>query len=529
MAEGARTLPNGQSKRVYKITCPYCFQEFSDNEVHFRFRFLAEQKSAISSRRSGNYDDEEEDDDEIVVNRNAAKGDQKYLDFWKPFGKTSEATEKGLEPENIPVYDPKKDKKFFVSGKDPFRRINNDPDGMVYGALYSDGKTEVTERVCPNCHNPLMGSYGLYPTKFISVIGVTAAGKTVFLSQLCKIMKDAMARYGLTAQPTSPYAEYYMEENFVGMGRPLPDSTPAERFLQPLCYDITYTVKNAMGIKEKTVNTIVFYDIAGENCTDKVGMDKFGKFIEHSDGIMLLIPPQQFNANKESDGAFYSSMPTAVLDTIYNTFQYRKSIKDVPLAVCISQGDRVAQTILGSKLTDISFMQNNGTAVSKFNAEDYNAIHEKIMAFLSVNQVTLCQQIKDQYDNYNYFLVSALGTGVSDEDHTPIGPTVPLRIMEPVTWLLTKFNFLEASDFVYQPEDWECPICGKRYHNSPDTLYCKDHLVNADGYWKCNYCSTDTEIKLNPDGQKWCTCKRDRFGKKKGLLDGIKEAVGKDK
>lgn len=529
MAESARTLANGQSKRVYKITCPYCFNEFNDNEVHFRFRHLAEQNIPQSSRRSRRDDDDEEDDDEIVVNRNATKGDQPYLEFWKPYGKTSEASERGLDPENIPVYDPKKDKKQFVSGKDIFLRVNDDPDGMVYGAIASDGKTKVTERVCPNCHNPLMGSYGLFPTKFISVIGVTAAGKTVYLSQLCKTIRDSMARLGLTAQPTSRYAEDYLEENFVGMGHPLPDSTPAERLLQPLCYDITYNYMNGLGVREKNVNTIVFYDIAGENCTNEAGMNRFGRFIEHSDGILLLIPPQQFSANQDSEGVFYDNQPTAVLDTIYNTFQYRKNIQDVPLAVCISQGDRVAQAILGAKLTDISYLENKPNSVGRFNADEYNKIHEKIMEFLSRSQPALCTQLENQYDNYNYFLVSALGTGVSDEDHTPVGPTVPLRIMEPFTWLLTKFKFLEASSFVYQPEDWTCPVCGDRFHNSPDSLYCPKHLVNRDNYWRCSYCSTAEKIKLNPNGQKWCDCKRDRFGHKKNLIDFIKEILKKDK
>ena len=529
-----RTAANGQEMKTYTITCPYCFKTFSDNQVHFRFRALAENLQMKSTSRIRSYDDEEEeeeDDDEEVSGRKS-EGDALYLDFWKTFGgQTSEVAEHGLAPWNIPVYDPKADAKMFAAGNNKFIRINGD--GMVIGARYKDGKTTSTERVCPYCHNPLMGSsYGLYPIKLISVIGVTAAGKTAFLSQLCKIMKESMAQYGLTAQPTSRYAEDYVVANEVAMGKRLPDSTPAERLLQPICFDITYTVKNALGAKEKCVNTIVFYDIAGENCIDAVGMSKFGKFIEESDGIILLIPPKQFGIGRsEEDNLSFRVQPTAVLDCIYNTFYHTKRIQDVPLAICISQGDLIAEQILhGNKLTDISYLDKNGKAIRKFNATDYNPIHESIMSFLDREQVALCQQLEDQYDNYNYFIVSALGTNVDEKTHTPDGPTIPLRIMEPFTWLLTKFDFLDADDFVYQPEDWHCPICGKRQHNSPDSLYCSIHKVNEDGMWKCDYCSTDPSAPvLYSNKVKWCKkCKRDRFGKKRTIIDLIKDLFSRD-
>ncbi len=511
MAEEVRTTRNGTERTKYRITCPYCFKEFYDNEVHFRFRFLAEQQKAQRSRIGRGYDDEDEDDD-VALSQN--KGDEKYAHFWQAYTRSSEDTVKGIDPYMIPVFSPKEHKKYFAQG-DPLLRADNKPDGMVYGALYSDGTTRLTERVCPYCHNPLMGSYGRYPTKFISVIGVTAAGKTVFLSQMCKYIQASLAgSYGMSAQPTSPYADKYMMDNYVDMGRPLPGSTQPEQFLQPLCYDISYNVPDGMGGKKKVVNTVVFYDIAGENCTDAAKMQNFGSFIEHSDGIILLIPPRQFQPDPDNMDQYVANQPSVVLTTIYNSISPSKpSIKDVPIAVCISQGDLLAQDILRQNLTDIV---NDGETT--FNADEYNEIHEKIMEFLSVNQVALCTTLETNYDNYNYFMVSALGTGVDPETQTPNGPTVPLRIMEPITWLMTKFEFLDTSGFVYQPEDWKCPVCGERYHNSPDSAFCRKDRVNSDGKWRCEKCG-----KFNDKDVKWCECKFDRFGNKMSLLDRFKK------
>ena len=55
----------------------------------------------------------------------------------------------------------------------------------------------------PHCHNPLpLPNYGKYPTIFISVVGITTCGKTVYLNQLLTRLAMAMQNTG-----------YYITEN----------------------------------------------------------------------------------------------------------------------------------------------------------------------------------------------------------------------------------------------------------------------------------------------------------------------------
>ena len=54
-------------------------------------------------------------------------------------------------------------------------------------------------RVCPYCHNPLPMGFGKHRVKNISIIGITGAGKTVYISQLLKGMTEYAAKSGLGA------------------------------------------------------------------------------------------------------------------------------------------------------------------------------------------------------------------------------------------------------------------------------------------------------------------------------------------
>ena len=73
-----------------------------------------------------------------------------------------------------------------------------DQDGFAIRVYdrYSDRATPVT-RLCPHCHNPLpLPNYGKYPTIFISVVGITTCGKTVYLNQLLTRLAMAMQNTG---------------------------------------------------------------------------------------------------------------------------------------------------------------------------------------------------------------------------------------------------------------------------------------------------------------------------------------------
>jgi hypothetical protein len=292
------------------------------------------------------------------------------------------------------------------------------------------------------------------------------------------------------------------------MDEALPLGSPPEQLLQPICFDLVYRVNN----KERC-QTVVFYDIAGENCVDHEKMKGFGRFVENSDGIILVIDPKQFS----DEGSV--AEPVKVIDTIYTVFSNRdkNAVKELPLAVAISKGDTIAQQLIGQNLDDIQFLkEGDGTYIPRFNTADYNPIHDKIKSFVQANSNELHAKMSNIYDNYNYFLFSAIGTSTREAVKdgrpytTPAGPPIPKRILEPILWLLCKYGFIESQGHLHEPKDWNCNTCGKRCRVSQK--YCPECRTNNKGEWECMKCK-----RVNTG--EWCPkCKTNRFGKKKGFF-----------
>jgi hypothetical protein len=490
----------------HDITCPYCFTHFNDDEVHFRMETVFTEKNLDPKNESRSLEEIEMDrrfgSEEIKAQIAEYKRREKFVKhedavyeaFWQEFGGTTEKSSVSRDgkapsvmPYQRPVFSPKDPQHAQFFGLPKKESDVFDEHGIIYAAIDCFGK-KTDRRVCPHCHNPLPGAYGKYPVKFISVIGITGAGKTVYLSQMCKYIAKQLSYFSITVTPTSPYAREYIEANPVIMGRELPAGSPPERLQQPLCFDLMYRHEN-----REIYHTIVFYDIAGENCVDPEKMKGFGRFVEHADGILLVIDPDQFNEASNDD-----AQPVRVLETIYHVFQNKHSdkVRNLPIAVCISKGDKIAREMIQQNLDDMQFLKDRSEFyLPKFNADNYNGIHDAIRKFVEDNDNNLHTRMRNYYDNYNYFLFSAIGTSTKKiegtELDTPAGPTNPTRVMEPIAWLLLKYKFITCEGELHEPEDWICRsgTCGGKrlrvYHK-----FCPDCYRNMNGEWECTVCGS---------------------------------------
>lgn len=467
----------------YEITCPSCFRKFQHTEVHFRSEkfntgecdILPEEYDDVNdfiSRYRG------EDREEILRQyQNWAffqEGkDPEYEHFWNDkddgFGGTTEnnAADKklGILAYHRRVIDPSKpEHRKYLKKQSDGGYLIADADGLVTHIELATGET-CGRRVCPYCHNPLPDQYGKYPVKFTTIIGITGAGKTVYLSQLINKLKSYAAKVGLAAINTTTSAREFLKNNRVSVGAPLPGSTAPNQLLQPLFYDLVKS--SSAGTKE--TNTFVLYDIAGENCLDPILMHRFGRFIENAHGIFILIDPMQFGAinnvvmDSEELGA-----PTEVLDAIHNLVVHGSTERkcDIPVAVCISKGDiDEVQEVLypelcGALMEDVQALRDStGHAIPRFNASAYNPIAKGLKQFMLDNEDALEQSLYINYSTYNYFAFTALGCDV--KEGLPVGPLLPKRIEEPLFWLFYQFGYIDSDVPVFSPakEQVICPEC----------------------------------------------------------------------
>jgi hypothetical protein len=429
---------------------------------------------------------------------------EKYQKFWESFsggsGEKATTNKEGIEIEISPQRRP------ILSANNPLIKfIKTNDEGIFYLARDVFGR-ETTRRVCPDCHNPLPAKYGANPVRFVSIIGITASGKTVYLSQLCKHFSSLCSEVGITSTPTSKAAMDFRDANPIKMGEKLPEGTQAGGLSQPLCFDLSIRKKSSSLGDDIVSNTIVFYDISGENCVDENQMEKFGGFVKHSSAIILLLDPnQQFEGD-------YKNAPENVMDAIYNYFPNKEQIKSMPICVTISKGDTVANQIISSHLSDVVTIKNSrGQSKPLFNAEDYHDIQKGVKSFIHNHEHKLRTRLNNLFDIYNYFIVSALGTSVKEMEEgnvkfmTPAAPPSPKRIEEPLYWLFSNFGYIGVHGKVPPPE-------APPPKPKPKT-------------WSCVYESCLTE-KI-PVKNKYCpNCNRDKDGKKMPLLDRISSKFG---
>lgn len=471
----------------YKIVCPYCFEEMEDHEVCFRSERV---ETGMNDVIPDDYDDLSDfqaryrgsDKDAILEQAMeweffSESDDPVYTEWWRNFNGTTEDNPAdeviGIKSYHRRVIDPNNTyhRKYLKKQADG-RWVILDHEGMVSQIELASGE-RCNRRVCRHCHNPLPDNYGKSPVKFAAIIGITGAGKTVYLSQLLRNMKTYCAKAGLTAIVKNNSTVTFLENNRIAAGQPLPGSTPAERLQQPLFYELVHGEKDG----SKVTETFVLYDVAGEVFKESDLVVKYAPFIRHADGLVLLIDPMQFDAVSTGvvDGKTLDD-PTKALDAIHSIIEGSTHEKcDVPCAVCLSKVDTEAvQNVLsanlaGRLLEDVAGIRGpNRLYLPVFNAKQYNPIVRELDDWIIAVANELALEMVSNYNNFSYFAFTALGCNVVTgrvngiECQYPEGPIVPRRVEEPILWLFNRLGYIKANERLFEPgkEIVTCVNCG---------------------------------------------------------------------
>lgn len=465
------------------IVCPYCFETFSHRDVHFRMESYFDENNLNDE----GYQEEDflvpgvvpdRDRDRLIEQTNERKpfliqDDELYTNWWKKYGETTEqayGTDAKLPCKvyQLPVLnpsDPDDQKSLKVvnpsaEGADRYYKL--DGNGMVMAVVDRFGE-ETRRRVCPYCHNPLPINYGKNEVKFISIIGITGSGKTVYLSQLLSGIQKSVASLNMTASATMDIASFIMN-NPVTPDKPLPAASVEGRFSQPMVYDLSRSVNGSV-----ETDTVVFYDIAGEDCQTPTAMLKYGKFVQHSDAILMLIDPKQIGLNVNGvavDGRMRME-PQIVIETIHNTFLNLPQAEKcaIPLAVCVSKSDTILNYIRDEEVrniidSDIAPLRDPDTYdnIPEFNSADYNKLNQVIRQ-LANDYGPLVAMLRVGFATYNFFTFTATGcatesrvdpaTGETYQYLT--GPATPKRIAEPLFWIFCKFGYIRPHAPILAP------------------------------------------------------------------------------
>lgn len=468
--------------KTYTITCPYCFHKMQDDEVLFRSELVNHGENNIIP---DDYDDIEDykarysgPDKEETLRRYknwdffVPREDAVYEEFWKKFNGTTEDNPADnyfkVKAYHRKVLDPMKaEHQQYIRRQPDGTGFIRDEHGMVSQIELWNGE-RCNRRVCRNCHNPLPDNYGKHPVKFATIIGITGAGKTVYLSQLLKKMSTYAVKVGLSAIVKNPGIRQFVDNNEVEAGKSLPSSTPATRLQQPLTYEMVKAQGN-----ERITETFVLYDVAGEVFKDSNLVYRFAPFIEHADAAIVLIDPMQFSVISEIDrAATQLDDPTTVLQTIHNIVS-RGDINEkcnIPFAICLSKADtKEVQSALPDNMRSVLLQDIVGIKDSRgnfdtiFNVKDYMGIAGDLGTFIQNHEPVLAQMLRTNYSSYAYFAFTALGCDVMEKMENgamiqfPVGPVLPKRIEEPLYWMFYKLGYIRRN--AHLPGEIYCPEC----------------------------------------------------------------------
>lgn len=387
-----------------RIKCPYCFREFAHDGVHFRIAEGAceDAKNKVTKNPA--------DQGRFSKFMKRKEVDPRYDTVWGSLrGGTPSTNVKDL---------------FFIPWVEESNKSDmivgdyiTDEDGFVERIEDQCSHITSSTRICPHCHNILPPHYGKNPQKFISILGISASGKTVFLKQLLSKIKESQEG-GILSHVNGSFVYLTLpddDNSFLDLGEPLPDSTKTLNFKVP--YFVTMTFK-----KEDVLTTydFVIYDVAGEILVDLAKKDPnkfefFAGYIKRSDAIITLIDPMQL-VNKPKPKYPASEM----ISTLYSVFG--RQVK-VPTAITISKSDLLlSNALIKESLNPNDNFFNENSIITKnipwdsakkyFYADEYANLSGQLRRFYTSKANPFYESVKQQIENPSFFAVSALFDGV---------------------------------------------------------------------------------------------------------------------
>lgn len=481
-----------------EIICPYCCKRYSPTKMTFRLRrSLLEQKiSEISADVAATVQDDAFATDgmgasapAMPVQGNAGSSsthlDQKLYDYYMNIEQdsTDNAYNKSLvDTEAVDINFP-----VMLSNGDitEYDKAFYSHNGFVTELTYKGQR--LTDRLCPECHNPLTPNAGRYDMKIIAMYGNTKSGKTVYLHVLeavlagdhnviasSKTMDFTPFNGMLAPEMLGKVAENYRNDHKLLIeSREMVEATKSGDIVPPIVYHYTYTTRENLNQQKDLL--LVFRDIPGEDTQDPVKIKKYSFYLKNADAIMVMVDSSDLAmvkphiANQETK-ASKGYLPISLMITnLKNMLGGGASGKiEVPTAVMLSKSDVLSSTgILAQMGLEQGFREHvwvpnsNHTQHLYYDRLKAKKMHEVLRKTLKAlgEGTSIVIPFETSFTNFSYFSISALGGSPTKDKRNVNNKEVtayvmdsikPFRIAEPFFWILSR---LSCVPYIHK-EEW---------------------------------------------------------------------------
>jgi hypothetical protein len=283
-------------------------------------------------------------------------------------------------------------------------------------------------RLCRGCKRPLVfSSIGELSDRPIAVVGGPSAGKTIFLRQATRQLRDRLGAWpGAKAHIESAEQADVLEQDLALLDQ--------GQVLAKTSGDVSQAFGLAVRIPKRLHSLLYIYDAPGEVF---LTMERFGRkqVVRYLGGVILLVDPFSLPALadyarrlgselKPSETPFHDVV-SVFINGINQTLMRQAGDKcDVPVAVVVGKADAFPTR-------DLPFLANLCSAGER---SPDGALNARCRAALEqLGEGRSIRALEQKFSRVQYFACSALGR-LPDRRNT--APFQPLGVTEPFLWLL---------------------------------------------------------------------------------------------
>lgn len=316
-------------------------------------------------------------------------------------------------------------------------------------------------RACPVCHTPLPAAFAEADVPLVGVVGGKGAGKTVYLAVLNHELRhavrrrfDADIRFSGDQQPVgagfgSPRLWLENYEKALFEDGSLPEGTAAAETGRRVPLVMEWRQPRTRNGRSRYATTLLsFYDAAGEDFASEYS--KAQKYVEIAHGLVVLLDPWQLpdlppEVAVPSAAVAGAEKPIDVLNRVTELLRAGTGgstgkLLRTPLAVVFAKIDA-----LYPALDPDDPVLARPPEVAGYDEDAGATTHEHVRALLHrFGADDIDAHLRHTYRDFRYFAVSALGTPPDYADgRIDAGGVRPLRVEEPLLWLLSRWNVVE--------------------------------------------------------------------------------------
>jgi len=223
----------------------------------------------------------------------------------------------------------------------------------------------------------------------------------------------------------------------------LPATRPAVVDINyPLLYRFS-TTRRVLGMDRRKSGSLVLFDTAGEDLQSGASIDTYLRYLAAAHGVIFLIDPLQIDSIRqmvagEAPLPTQNTPPDEIVAHITQLIRSARGMKAAarirtPLAVVFSKVDALWPHVPAD-----SYLHRRSNHAGAFDERDSIELNDELQSRLEKWEGGLLgRQLSQNYADYRFFAVSALGSPPSDDGVAAHGIS-PFRVEDPVLWLLTK-------------------------------------------------------------------------------------------